>query len=160
MAESYRDKLRRRQQQAVNDKGKTGLGRKSALDFSKTTKAINYFQPKTGRGEENAIDILPFIITQEWYQKLRTPSGRPVGLEPGDVDYVLMLPLHSGVGPNNDVFLCLREAFGQECPICDDMFEFYRQGEKEKAAAVRPRWRCWYIFRIIIIIINIIPTPP
>ena len=144
MVESYRDKLKRRQQQAVADKGKTGLGRKSVLDFSKTTKQINMFQPRTARGEINAFDILPFLITQEWYSQLRTPSGRPVGLGPGDVDYVIMLPLHSGVGPNNDVFLCLREAFGKACPVCEDMFNFYRAGDKKAGAEIRPRWRCWY----------------
>ena len=142
-SEIYRQKLRQKQQQEHQDKGKTGLGRKNVLDYSRAMKNVNHWAPKYSP-ESNAFDILPFVITQEWYRKLKMVSGRVTGLEAGDWDYKLQIPIHRNVGSNFDVYLCLREAFGGTCAICEEMFELYKAGEKDKAAGLRPGWRCFY----------------
>lgn len=150
MTDNYKDALLNRMRQEQADKGKTGLGKKTALDFSLAAgRPINMWKPRY-LPDENAFDILPFVITQAWYTKLRMPSGRPTGLPPGSKDYKLQIPVHQNVGNNHDVFLCPREAFGNACPICDEMFELYKTGkagnkeDEKKAGSLRPSWRTFY----------------
>jgi len=145
MDTNYRQMMLNKMRQQQADKGKTGLGRKAALDFSKAVgKTVNMWMPKYKDKGENAFDILPFVITQEWYSKLRMPTGRVNGLMPGMIDQGLTIPVHKNVGINNDIFLCPREAFGDGCPICDEMFEAYKAGDKDKASKLRPSWRSFY----------------
>ena len=47
------------------------------------------------------------------------------GLDVGEWDYKLELPVHPNVGENNDTLICHREAFGGQCVRCDEMFEEY-----------------------------------
>jgi len=145
-AELRREKLRARQTQAVQNRDKSGLGKKSALDWGKLkVKMPHNFEPKTGR-DKNLIDILPFEITQDWYSKLRTVSGNTTNIDVGEWDYKLEIPLHKGIGENNDTFLCLREAFGGKCRVCEDMFEEYAKEEPDdkKTSALRPKWRDFF----------------
>ena len=143
-SEAYKERLKQRGRQEYEDKGKTGLGRKSVLDYSRAAgRPVNFWIPRY-HPEVNPMDIIPFVITQDWYRKLRMPSGRPNGLEAGMWDYKLQIPVHRGVGANKDVYLCLREAFGGACIICDEMFEAYKTGDKKLAADLRPGWRCFY----------------
>jgi hypothetical protein len=142
--DAYRERLKQRQRQEYEDKGKTGLGRKSVLDFSRRGLGeVKIFMPQY-LPAKNVIDILPFEISQSWYAGLRMFSGRAIGLPPGWSDYKLQVPVHRKVGANNDTLLCLREAFGGKCYICDEMFNAYKAGEKEKAKDLRPGWRCFY----------------
>ena len=118
------------------------------LDYSKAgnLKLVKY-QIKSGK-ETNYIDILPFEITQPWYKKLHSVSGSIIGLDIGFTDYKLEIPIHRNVGENNDVFLCLKKAFGKKCPICEEMYEEYNKDEGEQDAkkiqALKPSWRCFY----------------
>ena len=140
----YRERLRQRQAQEHADKGKTGLSKKIILDYSRAAgKIINIWAPRY-LPDDNAFDIIPFVITQDWYRKLQNPSGRLNGLEIGMRDYKLQVPIHRNVGDNNDIYLCLREAFGGQCEICDEMFDAYRDGDKDKASGLRARWRVFY----------------
>lgn len=145
-AELRREKLRNRQKQAVDTKDQKGLGRKSVLDWSRLTgKKPLGFTPTAGK-EKNLVDFLPFVVTQSWYKDLRTFSGLTTNLDVGDWDYKCELPVHSNVGENNDVFLCLRLAFGQKCPRCEDMFLEYEKAEPDEKVtkALKPSWRDWY----------------
>ena len=145
-AEKRREKLRNRQKQAVDTKDQKGLGRKSVLDWSRLVgKKPLSFVPTEGK-EKNLIDFLPFVVTQPWYKDLRTFSGLTTNLDVGDWDYKLELPVHANVGENNDVFLCLRLAFGQKCPRCEDMFLEYEKAEPDEKVtkALKPSWRDWY----------------
>ena len=128
------------------DKGKTGLGRTDILDFSIIPDMpVNRFEAKRGNGDINTIDIIPFEITESWYKNLRMPSGRPTGLDVGDLDYKLQVPVHRGMGPDNrDTWLCLREAFGRECYRCNEMFDRYKEGDKEEGKKLRPSWLTFY----------------
>lgn len=147
-AEQRREALRKRTQSGISERGQKGLGRKSVLDYSKAgnLKLIKY-QMKSGK-DTNYIDILPFEITQDWYKKLRSVSGSIIGLDVGFTDYKLEIPIHRNVGENNDIFLCLSKAFGQKCPICEEMYAEYAKDEGEQDAkkiqALKPSWRCFY----------------
>jgi len=146
MAEIRREKLRNRTRQAVDTRDQKGLGRKSVLDWSRLVgKKPMAFEVQSGKNL-NLIDFLPWVVTQEWYKDLRTFSGLTTNLDVGDWDYKLELPVHSNVGEGNDKFLCLRLAFGQKCPRCEEMFEEYEKKEPsdKKIQELKPSWRCWY----------------
>ena len=145
-AEIRREKLRNRTKQAVETRDQKGLGRKSVLDWSRFVgKKPMSFEVQLGKNL-NLIDFLPWVVTQEWYKDLRTFSGLTTNLDIGDWDYKLELPVHRGVGENNDIFICLRLAFGQKCPRCEEMFEEYEKTEPDdkKINELKPSWRCWY----------------
>ena len=147
-AEQRREALKKRTKRGVNERGQKGLGRKSALDYSKAgNRKIIKYEIKSGK-EINYIDILPFEITQDWYKDLRSVSGTTIGLDIGFTDYKLEIPVHRNVGENNDVFLCLRLAFGKKCPLCEEMYSEWDKDEDDQDAkkihALKPSWRCFY----------------
>ena len=88
--EQRREALRRRTQQAGHDRDKTGFSR-MVLNLS-NVENVELYKPKSSR-DINCIDILPYIITQEWYKELRKPNGVPTGLEVGFTDYKLEVPV-------------------------------------------------------------------
>lgn len=106
---------------------------------------VPMYKVKSGR-DLNCLDILPFEISEEWYEKLKGFSGNPTGLTSGQIDYKLEVPVHYGIGPGNEVFLCLREAFGEHCDICEAMFDELNKDEPNKkiSDALRPKWRTFY----------------
>ena len=149
-AEMRREALRKRTKKGVNERGQKGLGRKSVLDFSKAgERKIVKYEIKSGK-DVNYIDILPFEITQPWYKDLRSNSGSILGAdsEVGFLDYKLEIPVHKNVGEGNDVFLCLRLAFGKKCPICEEMYAEWDKDDVDQDAkkiqALKPSWRCFY----------------
>lgn len=147
-AQDRRDALRKRTKRGINERGQKGLGRKSVLDFSKAgDRKFTRYEIKSGK-TMNSIDILPFEITNPEYKNLRSTSGSKIGLDVGFTDYKLEIPVHRGVGENNDVFLCPRLAFGKKCPICEDMYAEWNKDEEnqneKKINALKPSWRCFY----------------
>jgi hypothetical protein len=146
-AEIRREKLRNRNKQAVQTREQKGLGRKSILDWSRLVgKKPSSFVARSGKDKKNLIDFLPWVVTQSWYKDLRTHSGLTTNLDVGDWDYKLELPVHQNVGENNDIFLCLRLAFGQKCPDCEKLFEEYEKEDQDakKISSLNPSWRDWY----------------
>lgn len=146
-AAERREKLRRRVKKVTQERGQTGLGKKSVLNVDNIDKKIHRYAMGTGK-TRNTIDILPFIITQDWYCDLRSKSGTTTGLNVGDMDYKLEYPVHKGIGENNDTFLCLRLAFGKKCLICEEMFEEWEKADvdqdEKKLRALKPSWRDAY----------------
>ena len=149
-AEERRQALRNRTKKGVLEREMKGLGRKSVLDMSKAgNKKIINFEIKSGK-QTNYIDILPFEITQPWYKELKSFSGSILGdySDIGFTDYKLEIPVHRNVGENNDVFLCLKQAFGKKCPICEELEPEWAKDkenrDQSKIAALRPSWRCYY----------------
>ena len=141
-----RESLRKRTQQARDNRDKLKPERASVLNYEGFDNVV-LFEPKSGK-DKNRIDILPFVITQEWYSNLRTPLGRPLGLGVGDLDYKLEIPVHKGIGPENQVFLCPKLAFGKKCPICEERFAEFdkpeKEQDKEKARRLKASWRNFY----------------
>ena len=145
-AKERREALRKRTEQAAKNRDKTGLGKSMVLDVS-GIEDLNLYKPTSGK-EKNCIDIIPFIITQDWYVDLRTKPGQPTGLELGFEDYKLEIPVHRNVGINNEQFLCLRLAFGKNCPMCEALREEYDKPDSEQSDDIirdlTPSWRCYY----------------
>lgn len=107
-------------------------------------------KPKFGR-EVNMYDIIPFEITAEWYKDLRTFSGQPTGLEVGDVDYKLEVPVHRTIPGNEKArCVCLKEAFGKPCPVCQERDRLMSDAGKDEdpdgtiAKSLQPKWRTFY----------------
>jgi hypothetical protein len=144
-AEERKKALQKRTQQAYDDRDQKGLGRSGILDYSAASQKIKLYDPKSGR-DKNYIDILPFEVVEEWYRNMKTFSGRTTGVEPGYVDYKLEVPVHRSIGPNKDSFLCLREAFGKRCYLCETRFaELDKDEPDEKITdALKVSWRCFY----------------
>ena len=146
-----RERLRRRTQESSNDRGQRGLGRslKVPLNLDIVDGTIVWYELKTDPRVSNMIDIIPFMVSNPRYQNMRQYTGKPTGMMPGDWDYKLEIPVHKKVGGSDASVLCIREAFGEHCPICDDMFEEYaKKGttefNKDLAASLQPQWRCVY----------------
>jgi hypothetical protein len=138
-------KLRERIARGQRDVGKRGLGRASVLDLTAYSPS---FYKAVGGKNKNLFDIIPFKVSQPWYPKLRTHAGNVVGLQIGDLDYKLEVPVHRSVGENNGAFLCLREAFGKPCIICEERFKEFEKGKGDRDDALikslNASWRCFY----------------
>jgi len=103
------------------------------------------------RPQKNEIDIIEFKITQDWYPKLRCRTGGTcgdLGLVPGELDYKLEVPAHSSVGPSNKSHVCPYDAFGENCPICEDKFAMLEKNnnvwDKDTMGHLNASWRCFY----------------
>lgn len=105
--------------------------------FGKRT--IHWYKPKKGI---NKIDILPFIVSQEWYEKLHERSGNKTGAVIGDIEPSLIIPIHYMPG-SGDAMLCLK-AFGkrENCPVCTELFN--RLNNNEDYKGLQNSWRCFY----------------
>jgi hypothetical protein len=128
-----------------------GGQKRTALDLSMLKgdgEDLVWYKPKKTKGKErNRIDILPFLVSQKWYSKLRDYNKLPSEREIGKKEHTLMIPVHYDIGISGDTVLCLSEAFGGKCAICDEMFEKYREDEiknKEYCGKIRAKWRCFY----------------
>lgn len=109
------DKLGKRIQDNVENKGKSGNG-KFYLNFEPFGK-IELYKPE--KDEYNLIDIIPYIVSTK---------NHPQGIAKGDPDYILDIWVHQGVGPNDDAYICPQRTFGQPCPICEDREQRIKNG--------------------------------
>lgn len=145
-----RDKLKNRTQKGAQEREQSGMGKKTVLDYTKTKKGlkVSNYDWEPDKGEEKQIDMIPYVITQTWYKKLRMKSGSQTGLDVGDEDYKLELPVHKNIGDENATFLCLRLAFGGKCPVCEELMEEWdkkkNDQDKDRISELKPSWRCAY----------------
>ena len=148
--------LRRRTAKAVQTRDQKGLGKRQVLNLNQLPagKALKEWSgPKTGPAEKdiNAIDIIPWEVTQDWYQNLRSVSGLATGVPVGALDYKLEIPVHRNIGDEGVDMICLRLAFGKKCPVCEDLQIEYDKAKAEKRdidakvrQALAPSWRNFY----------------
>ncbi len=146
-----KERLRKRTRRGVDERGQRGLGKRVLLDLTKANGKVVSYKMEAERGKKRLIDILPFIITQPWYRDLRTKSGTPTGLEVGDWDYKLEIPIHSNVGDDNLTFICLQQAFGKKCSECEDLYAEWDKDEKDqdekKIDSLKTSWRdCYNVY--------------
>ena len=99
----------------------------------------------------NAIDIVEFRITQDWYPKLKCRGGGTcgdLGLVPGELDYKLEIPVHSNVGPNKKSHLCPMDAFDEACPVCEEKFALLEKNnnkwDRNTMGPLNASWRDFY----------------
>lgn len=147
-AEARREALRARVRRGVSERGQVGLNRKSVLDFSHVGDKPRIQYEMNKGADINTIDLLPFVITQPWYKDLQSVSGSKINLAVGEIDYKLEVPVHRSIGEDNNIFICLKKAFGKKCPICEELFEEYKLEESKrdnkKIQSLKPKWRCFY----------------
>ena len=146
-----RERLKNRTRRGARNRGKTGLGKRTVLDFSRANPASLkegrpiMFKMAVRKGETRVIDLLPFVITQEWYKDLREKSGEKIGLQVGDWDYKLEYPTHN---TKSGPMLCLNLAFGRDCPKCNALYAEWEKDKKDqdsdKIEAMKISWRCSY----------------
>lgn len=97
---------------------------------------FEFFTPKKGR---NTIDILPFFVGKNH------PDVVKGEIDEGDIDYVLDIWVHRGIGVNNNDVVCLNNNFGESCPICEEIKMMKDQGlEKEDYKDLYPKRRVVY----------------
>jgi len=147
-AEERKKRLAERQRKRVANREKSGLGSKSILDLSKTSLPIQKFKMQAEKGKDKLIDFIPFTVTEDFLANLREKSGDPTGRIPGDWDYKLEVPVHKQVGSDNLTVICRQLAFGQKCPLCEELFEEWDKEKKDQDAkkieALKTSWRCHY----------------
>jgi hypothetical protein len=96
----------------------------------------------------NKYDIIPFVVTQEWYARTRRAyQKKQIGLGIGDVDYKIEYPVHF-LGDNGR-HICLQEWFGEPCSTCEERERLienkeYEDPEGKKADDLKPKWRTLY----------------
>ena len=131
------------------------------LDYSQLDYDVVIFTPAADR-KENRFDIIPFIVSEEWYENLLFPPpsqaqreagmtyARQRGRKVGQADVCLEIPFHRWAAGESGDAVCLREAFGKKCPHCERMFEEYankKNGDPEadeKAKSLKPSWRTFF----------------
>ncbi len=134
--EERREKLRNRTNQAGESKsggGKNfGVLDLEGFDDVLFIKAINGW---------NLWDIIPFVISEEWYSTLRDTEGNTLKLTPGNIDYKLEIAIHRRVGINEISVVCLKKTFGQACFNCDQITSDLTKKEKD---SLKSTWRSIY----------------
>ncbi len=95
---------------------RSGAGDGGVLDIS-DYEDVNFYKPEKG---DNVIDIVPFEVSEEWYPTLRSPRGKPINVQVGDLDYKLEIAVHRGIGAEEKTVICLLRSFGKPCPICEE----------------------------------------
>ena len=127
--------LKRRTESTSQNRSSGGGG--GVLDIS-DHEDVNFYKPEKG---DNIIDIVPFIVTQDWYPTLRSPKGKPINIPVGDPDYKLEVCVHRGIGAEERTVVCLQRCFGKRCPICE---ERKAADDPDVEKELKPTWRSIY----------------
>lgn len=150
-----REKMRARSRRAKENRDKRfgGKAKYSVLDLDAMAKDFGWeeipWYKVTAGGTKNEIDIIMFIVTQDWYSTLRAYDGTPTGLEPGDWDYKFEIPVHTRWGADGSPpIFCRNEGIGGKCPLCEDRQVEWDKGkgksDKKILSSLTASWRCFY----------------
>ena len=134
MVNKKKGKLAKRYQASYESKGSNG--KSGVMDWKKVDGDIQFFSPVEGR---NRINIIPYVIKSKNH-----PLVKRGEFEIGDKDYVMDVYVHRGVGPSEASVLCLKNTYGQPCPICEQSQVLRKQGKEEEAGALKASRRVFY----------------
>ena len=112
----------------------SGNGGSRVLDFK--DKEVEFYTPQEGR---NLISIVPYEIKTDKHPLVRNKT-----LEIGDMDYVMDIWEHRGVGPAQGNVLCLKNTYGKPCPICEEAARLKKEGKEDEAKSLKARRRVYY----------------
>ncbi len=145
------ERLRNRTKRGAKNRGKTGLGTKTVLDYSKANPlSLKEDRPipfifSAEKGKKRLIDSLPFVVSQNWYKDMKEKSGDKIGTPVGDWDYKLEYPIHN---TKNGPMLCVNLAFGRDCLFCNTLYTEWKKDkadqDEDKIKAMKTSWRCSY----------------
>lgn len=134
---SFGDKragLKNKTRDQAKNRDKGGMRGKDVIDISGYDE-VTFFKPKKGM---NLIDILVFEVST---------NNHPGLGKPGELEYILELWVHRGIGALNHSFICPLKTFGKPCPICEEIEAKIKEGaswKDEEIAALRPTRRAYY----------------
>lgn len=126
--------LAKRYATSYQSKDGSGGARSRVLNFSGTD--MEFYAPQEGR---NRISIVPYTIKTDKHPLVKNKT-----LEIGDMDYVMDIWEHRGVGPGQDSVLCLKHTYGKPCPICEEAARLKKEGKEDEAKALKARRRVYY----------------
>jgi len=128
---SLRDRLKK-----SYDTRERGAGsRSSAMDWKKIDD-IKFYKPKEGK---NKINIIPYLIKTKNDPLVKTNDAKV-----GDESYMLDVYFHNNIGPTQAQVVCLKETYGKPCPICELRQQYYNEGKRDEAGALKPKRTCFY----------------
>ena len=149
----------RQQNENMDEKSTGNSSRPRFMNYSTTR--LKFF--KLGKvGEYHDINILPWVVSSKMHPDvIRTkdlpeiiytkehPEGERnlAKVMIGDPDYVLDLKVHTRIGPDEGDYLCLKENFGNPCPICDASKECFDKGDKVMGNALKAKHKCVYLIQ-------------
>ena len=116
------------------------------LNLTIFDKEIKFYKMKSGK-DINKLDIIPFRVSEKYYEHLLQHSNNPTGRKKGKLEPSLIIPVHGGVGLGNKAVLCNQSAFQKPCFICEQMFELIKDGyekNEDQIRRLRPSWRGFY----------------
>ena len=126
----------KRYQASYETKDKGGFTKSSVMDWKKIEGEVAFYNPVEGR---NRINIVPYEIKTKNH-----PLVRKGDMEIGDMDYVMDVWVHRGVGPTEGSVLCLKNTFGKPCPICEQSALLRNQGKDAEADDLKASRRVFY----------------
>ena len=85
--------------------------------------------------DEHIIDIIPYGV-----------GPNHPKIDEGKSSYYFEFFTHRNVGPNNDSYLCLKDTYGERCPICEHQLELMRDDDydEDEVKALYPSKRTLY----------------
>lgn len=126
--------LAKRYATSYQSRDKNGNSGSRVIDFSGTD--LEFYAPQEGR---NRISIVPYTIKTDKHPLVKNKT-----LDVGDMDYVMDVWEHRGVGPAQGSVLCLKHTYGKPCPICEEAARLKKEGKDDEAKALRAKRRVYY----------------
>ena len=113
-----------------------GGNQSAAFDWKKIQGEIKFFKPKEGK---NYINIIPYEV-----KTTNHPLVRQKEMEIGDLDYLMDIWLHKGLGPSQTDVICPKKNYGKPCPACEAASKAYNDGDKELGGDLKASRRVLY----------------
>ena len=98
---------------------------------------------------EHVLDLLPFIAGKFLHRSKIQKNVRR-----GDVEYVMDLAVHQGLGPQRANVICISQMFDERCPPCEILYQLWAKEkltdkEEKLLEVVKTKRRCVYIIRCL-----------
>lgn len=126
----------KRYESSYKSKDRGGMSKVGVMDWKKVDGDVTFFKPTVGR---NRINIIPYEIKTKNH-----PLVKRGEMEVGDMDYVMDIYVHRGVGPTEASVICLKNTYGKPCPICEQANVLRKQGKEDEADALKASRRVFY----------------
>src|SRR3990167_9174069 len=94
VTDDMKAELKKRTEETVADGEDFGGGHASILDAGKIKKSVKWFSVKSGKDNLNRFDIIQYVVSSDFYEKMKNHSNRPTGVKVGKLDFKLEVPVH------------------------------------------------------------------
>ena len=130
----WKEGLKKRQQESFDKRDDSGKYKSYFIDAIGKDK---FWKPTVG---EHQINIIPFIAGKN------NPN-----VKEGEPTYLLDLWVHTGIGVNEDNYICPARNFDQPCPICEHQAELRKEEDydEELVKSINPKRRAVYNVEVL-----------